>query len=425
MVKIFSILFSFLFSVNFFGLDMQGLLREPAFVDLFEEKREEFILNKESFLEVNLDKMKVYFYREGELDNEFNIITKGDPDHWGGSAVGLYKILSGHKSSFSVSSDVYMPYALNYYGKYYIHGKPYYWSGNELDSSVSGGCIRLENEDAESVYDLTELNMPVLVIDKERDNYNYSEKELLRLPFLSAEGYLVADLDSGFIFLEKNSKDQFPIASLTKLMTAVVVAENVNLRRTVLVNEGMLEAYGITEELEAGERFRVVELFYPLLIESSNDAAEALTGFLGRDRTIELMNQKAKSVLMENTIFVCPSGFDCNNVSTARDLFYLGRYVLNNRPPLLEITKGKRVRSFGDVSFEVEELWNKNIFIEDPTFLGGKTGYIEESKGTALFIFQLTTEQGVKRNIAIVLLGSLNVKLDTQRAYLWLLDNYF
>ena len=398
---------------------------DPTFLELFEDMKEKFISNKTDFLEVNLAEMKVALYKEGFLIKDVPILIKGDVDNWGGSAAGLYRILSGNKASFSIGSDVYMPYALHYYGKYYIHGIPYYPGGVKFDSLFSGGCLRLKDEDAEAIYELSELNMPVLIIDKKRDYYEYSTEDITEFPELSAKSYLVADLDSGYVFAEKNSSDPLPIASLTKLMTAVVVAENVNLKKSILIKEKMLEAYGSTEGLEVGERFRVVELFYPLLIESSNDTAEALSYFLGREKTIRLMNEKAKFISMKQTEFTDPSGFDIGNISTSRDLFYLARYIFNNRPPILEITKGNKVRSFGDVRFDIEKFWNKNVFINDPTFVGGKTGYLIESKSTAVFIFRLPDQEGIERNIAIILLAAQSNKADTQKAYMWLLDNYF
>ncbi|MFH1423615.1 MAG: L,D-transpeptidase family protein [Candidatus Nealsonbacteria bacterium] len=399
--------------------------RKPFYLKLLENIKEDLVFQQVDFLEVNLSAMKVMLYERGLAIKELAILKKGDPQDWGGSAVGLYEIMSGNELSFSAVSSVYMPYALRYYGKYYIHGDPYYSWGETLDSSVSGGCINLSNEDANTTYELTELDMPVLVIDKKRDSFLYSNKKKSKLPEVSAQGYLVADLDSGYVFAEKNSQKQFSIASLTKLMTAVVVAENVDLRRSILVKEEMLEAYGSTEGLEADKRFRVVELFYPLLIESSNDAAEVLSYFLGKEKTIRLMNEKAKAILMEQTTYVDPSGFDPENISTASDLFYLAKYLLDVRPPILEITKGEKVLSFGEIDFKIEDLWNKNVFIEDPTFIGGKTGFIKTSKDTAVFIFRLITAGGAERNVAIILLASEDEKVDTQKIYTWLHKDHF
>lgn len=396
-------------------------------LDSFEDIAKKFIANKTDFLEVDLSEMKVSLYRMGLLIKEVPIVTKGKVDNWGGSAVGLYRILSGNKASYSNTSDVYMPYALHYYGKYYIHGIPYYPGGDKLDSTFSGGCLRLSDEDAQAIYKTADLSMPVLVIDKKKDHYDYSKEDLTEFPKLSAESYLIADLDSGYVLAEKDSSQQFPIASLAKLMTALVVAENVNLERSVLITQKMLDdGYGTTEELELGKRFRIVELFYPLLIESSNDVAEALSYFLGEEKTIRLMNEKAINILMEQTKFTDPSGFDVGNVSTAKDLFYLSRYIFNNRSPIFDITKKKKVLSFGgNISFDIEKLWNKNVFIIDPTFIGGKTGYIPEAKNTAVFLFKFYDEEGAERNLAFILLKSENIKTDTQKTYLWLLKNYF
>lgn len=389
------------------------------------ELGDEFSLSKMGFVEVNLSDMKIRVYKDEVLQKEVPILAKGDPQGWGGTAAGLYRVIYKSKNSFSLVSEVYMPWAVHFYGKYYFHGEPYYPGGKKLISEISGGCLRLQDKDAESLFEQVERGMLVLVIDKENDNYEYSKKGSGEFPQVSAKSFLAADLDSGLVLAEKDSQKQLPLASITKLMTAIVVAENVDLERSILVRSYMLETYGSTEGLEEEKRYGVVELFYPLLIESSNDAAEVLSYFLGKEKTIRLMNEKAESILMGQTKFVDPSGFDPESVSTARDLFYLARYVFNNRPPILEITKGKEVRSFGEVSFDIEKLWNKNVFINDPTFVGGKTGYTIQARYTALFIFRFNAEDAKERNIVIILLGSENLETDTQKIYIWLQENYF
>jgi len=407
-----------------FGNNLKNHKKEISYLKVISDVRKDFISKTKNFLEINLSKMKVKLYQNGKPIKEVQILTKGDPQEWGGSAVGIYKILSGNKLSYSIVSKVYMPYALHYYGKYWLHGEPYYSGGRKLISSVSGGCIRLKDENAKDIYELSELGMPVLAISKEKDYYQFTNKDLSEFPEISAKSYLVADLDSGFVFAEKNSQEKLPIASLTKLMTAIVVAENVDLRKSVLVKPEMLEAYGSTKGLEVGKSFRVVELFYPLLISSSNDAAEVLSGFLGETKTIEMMNEKAKAILMKYTEFTDPHGFDPKNVSTAQDLFQLARYITEVRPLFWEITKGKEVSSFGKIRFDIKELQNKNIFINDPNFVGGKTGYTAPAGNTALFVFKFLTNDKKTRNIVIVLLGSEDNKTDTQKIYKWLQENY-
>jgi len=155
-----------------------NLKEAPLYLETISDLKTKFIAQKKDFLEVNLSLMKVRLYKEGKPIRVASILTIGDPQNWGGSAAGLYKILDGHKLSFSVVSDVYMPWALHYYGKYYIHGEPYYPGGRKLISSVSGGCIRLKDKDARDIYELSELNMPVLVVAKEKDQYQFENKNL-------------------------------------------------------------------------------------------------------------------------------------------------------------------------------------------------------------------------------------------------------
>lgn len=391
----------------------------PYYLEDLTKIKENLLLNEVSFLEIHLSDMKIRIYKMGILEKEAPILAKGDEQEWGGTPAGLYKLMDKNRLAFSSISKVYMPYSLHFYGTYYIHGEPYYPGGEPLISDISGGCIRLSNRNAKIIYEGTEKGMPVLVIDKENDDYKYqTTRPAQKEPEVSAKNYLAADLDSGFVFMEKNPQAEVPIASLTKLMTAIVVSESINRRRSILVKSWMLEAYGSTQGLEAGEWFRFVELLYPLLIESSNDAAEVLTYFLGREKTIRLMNEKTKAILMEKTSFIDPSGLGAENVSTAQDLFYLARYVLNTRFPFLKISKGEKVVSFGEVRFDVQNLKNKNIFAENPDFIGGKTGFITASKYVGLFIFEIE-----ERKIAIILLGSptLNdLEKDAQNILNWL-----
>lgn len=397
---------------------------EPLYLQMIPDVRNDFILQGKSFLEVNLSAMLVKLYGGGRQIKEWPILKKGDPQGWGGSPLGLYEILSKQEVGFSTIAGVYMPFAMNFYGKYYIHGEPYYPGGQEWPSDVTGGCIQLSNKDVGEIYGLVGLGTPVLVVGGERDAYQFSSENLSDLPEISAESYLAADLDSGFVFAEKKSQELLPIASLAKLMASVVVAENVDLRNDILVRQEMLELEESVGLLEAGKRFRVVELFYPLLIESSNDAAEVLSRFLGRERTVAMMNEKAKSIFMEKTEFSDPQGYGTQNISTAQDLFRLAEYVASSRPPLMEISRGGEVRSFGEVRFGIKEMAEKNIFAGDASFSGGTAECFNQSECNALFVFKLFTADGTARDIAIILLGSEDYPADAQKINNWLLKSY-
>ena len=388
------------------------------------------LFSSDNWLEVNIQDMKLITYQNSNPIEIFSIIKKGDPRDWGGTASGLYNVIFKNKKWLSNTANVYMPNAISFYGKYYLHGEPYYKSGAKLYSENSGGCLRLSDYDSETVYNFIERGTPILVIDKINDNFEYASKTRDPFPEVSAQSYLVADLDSGLIMAKKNEMKKLPMTSLAKLMTAVIISENVDTSSSIMVRESMLDDYGSTLGLDPGKRFGIIELMYPMLIESSNDAAQVLAAYFGRPRTLEMMNEKAKAIFMPNTVFADASGFDPNNISTAKDLFYLTRYIVNNRPLIFDITKGKKVSWSGSGSSWV--LNNKNIFFENPDFIGGKTGHISSSGYHGLFVFQLSDSNGLTRRIAIILLGSENLNYgdksmtsEAYKAYQWVKENYF
>ena len=404
------------FKKNDTNLDTKIVLPERekmSSVSLYDDALSSLISEKNKFIEVNFGDKKTRLWENGVIYKEFPIAATGDPDGWGGTPSGKYHVISKNTERYSSAAKVYMPNAIGFYGKYFLHGEPYYKNGEKRFADATGGCVQYNDDDSKKIYDFAEYDMPVLVIDKNNDLIFSMEKSDDQLE-VSAPNYLIADLDSGTILKQKNSKEKKPIASITKLMEAVVVTENIDLRNDILVQPFMLDGYGSTNGLISGERFRLVELLYPLLIESSNNAAQVLSYFLGRIRTIDLMNAKTKNLLMNDTHFSDASGFDPNNISTAEDIFRLTRYIFLNRPPIFQITKGDMVRTYGEVKFH--DLKNKNIFFDYPGFVGGKTGYIVTSMYTGTFIFKLPI-MGKDRNIAIVLLGSKNLEVGTENIH--------
>ena len=387
------------------------------------EAKEDLVKKKLDFLEINFPTSRIIKHKSGQPELEKNILTAGDPQGWGGTPAGLYNVLSKNEKSFSVSSSAYMPYAVHFYGKYFIHGEPYLATGDKIDSVYSGGCIRVADKDVQNIFTVSDVGLPVLVIDKDYVNRSFIAKDLPK-PKVSAKSFAVVDLESGVVLADKEAETKRPVASITKLMTAVVVAENIDLRKGVYVTDAMLEAYGTTAGLNNGGFYKVVELFHPLLTESSNDAAEVLTGFLGRETTINLMTEKAKSLFMADTSFADPSGFDKDNISTAKDLTFLARYIYNNRKPILDITAGRKVTTFGPMQFEVSNLVNKNSFKNDVGFIGGKTGFINDARNTGLFIFKMKNSLGEEFPVVVTVLGSESLKQDTEKLLEWVEEEY-
>ena len=235
---------------------------------------------------------------------------------------------------------------------------------------------------------------------------HFKAKENLSPLKISAESYLVADAETGEVLLEKNADTVHPMASVSKLLTAIVSKDHIDTRHQAVVSKDSYNTYGAEGELSTGEKILVSDLFYPLLMESSNDAAEVLADDYGRDNFLMLLNDRATALGMYSTTYEDPSGLSPKNISTAHDLTKLALYIYAVYPDMLDITRIKEHSIFN-------HTWkNANKFLTYPNFLGGKNGFIQESKQTTVSFFKVffrgtdTQSKAVDRPLVVVLLHS-------------------
>jgi len=298
----------------------------------------------------------------------------------------------------------------------YIQSAGYalYESVGDLGASEDYGINEKKVEESNSVKDL---------LDSRYYFYeNYSD-----FPRITSGAYLVADLDSGKIIKQSNIDIKYPIASLTKLMTALVSVETVNQDGNAMVSYDAINTYGKQGNLYSGQVLKVSDLLYPLLLESSNDAAEVIAESSGRNFFLANMNGKARSIGLTETSFGDPSGLSYENISTAEDLFTLVQYIYKNEPEILEITKQKNQ--------EIDDnIWFSNSrFRNDDRYYGGKNGYTDEALHTLISIFDLPlgeevmldSEELQDRRIAIILLKGDETEDDTRDIISWLLNNTY
>ena len=137
---------------------------------------------------------------------------------------------------------------------------------------------------------------------------------------VSATAYIVQNLNTGSIAAQANADKILPIASLTKLVTAVVAKKLVRSDEKILISRNVMSTYGNTAGFKIGETIRASDLYYPLLMVSSNDAAEAFAESYGRQRFIIAMNDFVQTIGADNTSFSDASGLSPNNISTANDM---------------------------------------------------------------------------------------------------------
>lgn len=226
-------------------------------------------------------------------------------------------------------------------------------------------------------------------------------------PVITAKAALTYDLSTGKTLYAKNPKERLPIASLTKIMTAILAMENQRRDDTYVV--GSTDLVGENSMgLSAGEVLTLEELLYGLILPSGNDAAEVLAAnFLGgRSAFITAMNQKAASLGLTDTNFTNPSGLegDGNQYSSAYDLLVVTNHALSRFPLFRSVVATvEHVLPYSE-KHKAFFLYNEtNLLTTYPGVRGVKTGYTEEA-GLCLVSY---LEYGNHRIIA-VLLGSSN-----------------
>ncbi|MFA7285507.1 MAG: CapA family protein [Candidatus Paceibacterota bacterium] len=252
-----------------------------------------------------------------------------------------------------------------------------------------------------------------------KQTYFYVNKDLEQKLNISSESYLVGDLNTGEVILSKNAENRLPIASISKLMTALVADELAKSDDVAKVSSKALSTYGQNGNLRTGEQIKTRDLIYPLLLQSSNDSAEVLAEFWGRDSFLKKMNQQAEILKMINTSYDDPSGLSINNQSTASDLFKLTGYLNQNKKNILDITKQK------SYSTSKHNWVSTNQFLHKPEYLGGKSGYTNPAKQTVISVFDLPLGKDTTRPIGIVLLRSNDRVKDVNNILKYLNNNVY
>ncbi len=227
-------------------------------------------------------------------------------------------------------------------------------------------------------------------------------EEVINLP---AKAYAIFDVKTGQILSSNNPDIVLPIASVTKLITAVTVMGNLTSTATTTITAEDVANEGGAGKLQIGEEYSYHELVFPLLLESSNDAAEAFERVSDGD-LVKMMNNFTESVGVQNTKFSDASGLSSLNVSTASDLVLITHHIYKNNPEVFDITRLSKY-------IGTHTGWVNNNPVLSDNYLGGKHGYTESALKTIVSIFEedFGTE---KRKIGYVILGSNYLRADME-----------
>jgi D-alanyl-D-alanine carboxypeptidase (penicillin-binding protein 5/6) len=221
-------------------------------------------------------------------------------------------------------------------------------------------------------------------------------------PKLQARSAILMEASTGQVLFSHNADLPLPPASLTKIMTAILVLERCGLEEQVRASKRATRAKASSMHLQEGEQVRVRDLLYALMLRSANDAAVALAEHTAGsvEHFVQLMNEKARAIGATRTHFVNPHGLHHpHHYSTARDLALIARYAMQN-PQFRAIVSQRRVMI--SRSHNQEDLWmvSKAKFLDMyPWAEGIKTGYTRQ----AGFCFAGAASQNGRRLITVVL----------------------
>ena len=199
------------------------------------------------------------------------------------------------------------------------------------------------------------------------------------------KSYIVYDSLNQYVVEGRNIDYLQSVASISKIMTAIVVIENSRLDKKITVDETINKAYGSCVYIHIKDQITIQDLLYGLMLRSGNDCALMLAKSVGGsvDHFVEMMNNKAKDLGMKYSHFSNPSGLDEEdegNLSTVKEMAILYQYCCQN-PLFNQIVKTKEYKRLDGKGY-----WhNKNRLLKEyPYCVGGKTGYTKKAKRTLI-----------------------------------------
>lgn len=200
--------------------------------------------------------------------------------------------------------------------------------------------------------------------------------------YSSAKGMVVLEGNTNTVLYGKNENAQLPMASTTKIVTAILAIENCkDLDEKFLVSENAIGIEGTSIYLKSGERLSMRELLYGLILASGNDCAVAIAEYFGsEDLFVEMMNSFAYSLGLNNTHFANPHGLDEDgHYTSAYDLAVMTSYALKN-PVFKEIVSTERMVIEKNDLYQARYLKHKNrLLFTDENCVGVKTGFTDNA----------------------------------------------
>lgn len=254
-------------------------------------------------------------------------------------------------------------------------------------------------------------------------------KKVTERPAVQAKAVYCANLATSEILMSRNADQPLPVASLSKLVTALVALDHFPLDRKISVPDHVKDVPKSIVGLKPGDTVSVKDLLHGLLIGSGNDCAETLACAFpgGKDAFVRAMNKKTRALGTRHTLFYTPSGLDRkstvkkdgktsvivkSNVSTAREIAHIARHAFSNKVIRAICLKRNYVMTSGDSSKGYPVRTTNKLLRDKLPIMGGKTGYT--SRAGHCMATKFTPGRDA---ILIVVLGSPDHFRDTRLVY--------
>ena len=223
-------------------------------------------------------------------------------------------------------------------------------------------------------------------------------------PSIKGRAAIVVDLTAGQILYQQDQSTRYAEASLTKMMTAMVAADLVPLDTVITVADAATQVEPNLMGISAGEQLTLRELLDGMLLDSGNDAAEAIAmGIVSRAKFLDFLNQKAAALHLRSTHFTNPSGLDDpDHYSSAYDLAVMGATLLADYPDIRAIVGSKQINIYSTPQHKAFNPINIDRLLSTyPGAIGIKPGY---TGAAGYCLAAAATRNG--RTILVVVLGS-------------------
>ncbi|MDE2022003.1 MAG: hypothetical protein KGI71_03820, partial [Patescibacteria group bacterium] len=333
------------------------------------------------------------------------------------SLSGFYNVLAKEQDHVSTAERISLPWSIQFSGNYFIHGFPEYADHTRVTAPSMSDCIRMATDDAKKAYDFADSGTPLFVYDPPPSTPMPSlVLGDIPVPHVSAASYLVADMDTNEVFLEQHAQDPHAIASVTKLMTALVANETIPSGENVdIPRSELLPAQKNVSAMQ--ETFFAGDLLYPLLMQANAAVADSLAEHYGTNDFVAWMNTTAERLGMQSTHFADASGASAEDRSAPDDLYRLATYIADRDSFVLAMLRTPNKKLIA-ASGNAYSLSNANIFSDSATLIGGKASKTATTTDTMVSLFSMPLNNETRR-VAIIVLASNDATADTTALADW------